>query len=135
MIQLVVSIILVSATADTTVTGDEVAHDHSRKVLVSTLIGSACIGAMGICHLKANDAYDAYLGSETMSSALEEWDRVRHYDNMRNILAIGAVVFIARAVYYQFRQNSVERSTNFRPRVDLQYACNSRVIVGFEKGF
>ncbi len=135
MIQLVVSIILVSVMADTTVTGDKVVKDHSRKVLVSTLIGSACIGVMGICHLKANNAYDAYLGSETMSSALEEWDRVRHYDNMRNIFAIGAVVFIARAVYYQFRQGSIKRSSNFRPRVDLQYACNSRVVVGVEKGF
>jgi hypothetical protein len=133
MLQLLVALMLVSAATDTTSATDRFGEGHSREVLISTLIGVACIGGMAVYHMKANDAYDAYLESETMSSALEEWDRVRRYDNIRNILAIGAVAFVARAVYYQLKPTVQRSSTGIKPLIDFQYARNSKLILGLEK--
>lgn len=133
MIQLLVALTLVSATSDTVIGMDRVNDDYSRKVLLNTLLGATCIGGMAVCHLKANDAYDAYQTSESMSSALEAWDTVRRYDNIRNVFAIGAVVFLARAVYYQLKQQAPRASTGIKPLIDFQYTGNSKVILGIEK--
>jgi len=133
MIQLLVALTLVSAASDTVSNTDGVNSDHSRKVLINTLLGVTCIGGMAVCHLKANDAYDAYQESETMSSALEAWGRVQRYDNIRNVLAIGAVVFVARAVYYQLKDAGPRSSTGVSPVIDFRYTRNPKVVLGVEK--
>ncbi len=124
---------LVSTTPDSSIDVPRMSSRYSRKVLVSTLLGAACIGGMAIFHVKANDAYDEYQASESMSSAIESWDKVQRYDNIRNAFGVGAVIFIARAIYYQVRRSKLYQSSHILPMLDLRYAGSSKMVVGIKR--
>jgi hypothetical protein len=106
---------------------------YSRQVLVSTILGFGCTIGMGVFHLKGNDAYEAYEAAESMSSAVEAWDRVRLYDNVRNVFAAAAVVFVARAIYYQVKKARLRPSASISPVLDIQYTNTPKIIIGLKK--
>ncbi|MDH4211308.1 MAG: hypothetical protein OEV79_07650 [candidate division WOR-3 bacterium] len=124
---------LVSTTPDSSIDIPRMSSSYSRKVLVSTLVGAACIGGIAIFHVRANDAYAEYQSSESMSSAIESWDKVQRYDNIRNAFGVGAVVFIARAIYYQIKRSKLYQSSHLLPMLDLRYAGNSKMVVGIKR--
>jgi hypothetical protein len=124
---------LVSTTPDSSIDVTRMSSSYSRKVLVSTLLGAACVGGMAIFHVRANDAYDEYQSSESMSSAIESWDKVQRYDNIRNAFGVGAVIFITRAIYYQIKRSKLYRSSHILPMLDLRYAGNSKMMVGIKR--
>jgi hypothetical protein len=58
---------------------------------------------------------------------------VQLYDNVRNVFAVGALVFVARAIYYQVKRAQVRRSVSISPVLDFQYANTPKIIVGLRK--
>ncbi len=88
---------------------------------------------MGVFHLKGNDAYHEYEAAENMNAAVEAWDKVRLYDNVRNVLAAGALVFVARAIYYQVKRARVRRSVSISPVLNIQYANTTKIVIGFRR--
>jgi hypothetical protein len=135
MTHLLVTMFLMVTATDNVTDTSRIKSRYSRKVLVSTLLGAACIGGTAIFHAKASDAYDEYLSSDDMGSAVASWNKVQQYDNVRNVFAIGAVVFVARAIYYQIKKSAANRSAKLVPVIDLRYAGNSKVLVGLKRDF
>jgi hypothetical protein len=134
MAYVMLALTLVSTTTpDSSIDVPQLSSRYSRNILVSTLLGAACVGGMAIFHVKANDAYDEYQAAESMSSAIESWDKVARYDNIRNAFGIGAAVFIARAIYYQIKKSKLYRTSQILPLLDLRYAGNSKMMVGMKK--
>ncbi len=133
MIQLIVALAMVSASQDTISAREMIQRDYSRKVLVNSILGFTCAVSMGIFHAKGNDAYDDYKNSQSISAAAEAWDRVRTNDTARNIFAIGAAFFIARAVYYQIKRAGVPETASFSPVIDVRYSCQPKFLIGIER--
>jgi len=136
MSYILLTLAFISTTPDSTISTVDVpqmSSKYSRQVLVSTLIGAACIGGMAIFHLRANDAYSEYQEAESMSAAIETWDRVQRYDNIRNAFAVGAAAFIARAIYYQVMKSKLYQSSHILRMLDLRYAGNSKMAVGIKR--
>ena len=118
----------------------EVTKSYTKQVLINTFVGLGFTVSAGIFYKKGNTAYEEYEESETMKSALENWDNVELYDNMRNVCALGALVFLGRAIYYQLKNVRVSSSTHslqeeqdFRPMIDFVYTNQPRVIIGVVK--
>jgi hypothetical protein len=87
---------------------------------------------MGIFYAKGNDAYEDYKNSQSMSAAIEAWDRVKTNDAARNIFAVGAAFFLVRAVYFQVKRASVPKKTSFFPVIDVRYACQPKFMIGLQ---
>lgn len=136
MTYILLALILISTTPDSTTSAFDIpqmSSKYSRQVLISTLVGAACIGGMAIFHLRANDAYSEYQAAESMSTAIETWDKVQRYDNIRNAFGVGAALFIARAIYYQVKKSELYRSSHILRMLDLRYAGNSKMAVGIKR--
>lgn len=133
MTYFLLAVTIISTTPDSTIDIPRMSSRYSRKVLVSTLVGAACLGGMAIFHLRANDAYSEYQAAESMSAAVEMWDKVQRYDNIRNALGVGAAFFIARAIYFQVKKSSLYRSSHILRMFDLRYAGNSKMAVGIKR--
>jgi hypothetical protein len=108
----------------------QIERGYSQQVLISTILGFGCTVGMSVFHVKGNDAYQEYEAAENMNSALEAWDKVQLYDNVRNIFAAGALIFVARAIFYQVKRAKVRRSVSISPVLDIQYANRPKMIVG-----
>jgi hypothetical protein len=126
-------LLLISTTQDSVNSVAQIERGYSREVLVSTILGFSCTIGVGVFHLKGNDAYEAYEAAESMSSAVEAWDKVRLYDNVRNVFAAGALVFVARAIYYQVKKARRGRSASISPILDIQYANTPKIVIGLRK--
>lgn len=133
MIQLCTMLLLISTTQDNVNSVARIERGYSRQVLISTILGFGCTIGMGVFHLKGNDAYQEYEAAESMSSAVEAWDRVQLYDNVRNVFAAGAVVLVARAIYYQGKKARLRRPVSISPVLDIKYANTPKITVGFKK--
>lgn len=75
-------------------------ESYTKQVLINGFIGVAFSVGTGVFYAKGNAAYDNYKTSTTMSAAVDNWDKVRLYDGIRNVCAVGAVLFIFRSLYY-----------------------------------
>ena len=136
MIHILLALAIISTTPDSTISAVDIpqmSSKYSRQVLISTLVGAACIGGMAVFHLRANDAYSEYQAAESMSTAIETWGRVQRYDNIRNAFGVGAVLFIARAIYYQVKRSKLYQSSHILRMLDLRYAGNSKMAVGIKR--
>ena len=133
MIQLYTILLLISTTQDSVNNVVQIERGYSRQVLISTILGFGCTIGMGVFHLKCNDAYQEYEAAESMSSAVEAWDRVQLYDNVRNVFAAGALVFVARAIYYQVKKARLQRSASISPVFNMQFANTPKIVIGFKK--
>ena len=133
MIQLCVTLTLLSASLDNMPDLEIVKSKYSRQVLVNSILGFGCTLGMGIFYTKGNDAYEDYKNSESMSTAVEAWDRVKINDAARNVCAVGAVFFFARALYYQVKRMSISKSKAFSPVFDIHCAYGPKMTIGLQK--
>jgi len=88
---------------------------------------------MGICYSRGNDAYEDYKNSQSMSAAIEAWDRVKINDTARNVFAVGAVFFLTRAVYYQIKRASLSQLKALAPVLEMRYTCGPKMVIGLQK--
>jgi hypothetical protein len=137
MIQYLLIFTLISSVNDTmTQIETDVQKSYGKQILISSIIGFSFTLGMGYFYMKGNDAYEEYKQSETMKAALDNWDRVQLYDNIRNVCAVGAVIFLGRAIYYQFRSVSESSSSSYKPLhnvqpvIELKYNYQPKVILG-----
>ena len=133
MIQLCVTLTLMSVSLDSMPDLTMMQSKYSRQVLINSILGFTCTLGMGIFYARGNDAYEDYKNSQSMNAAIEAWDRVKINDTARNVFAVGAVFFLARAVYYQVRRASLSRLKTFAPVFEMHYACGPKMIIGIQK--
>lgn len=132
MMQLCMVLLLISTTQDSVNSVAEIQRGYSRQVLINSILGFTCTLGMGIFYAKGNDAYEDYKDSQSMSTATEAWDRVKTSDAARNIFAVGAAFFLARAVYFQIKRANVPEKTSLSPIIDVRYACQPKLIIGLQ---
>jgi hypothetical protein len=133
MMQLIVALALISASQDSMPSREMIQSRYSRQVLVNSILGFTCTIGMGIFYAKGNDAYEDYKNSQSMSGAIEAWDRVRTNDTARNIFAVGAAFFLARAVYCQIKRANVPKTSSFSPVIDVRCAYQPKLIIGLQR--
>ncbi len=112
----------------------EPAKSYAKQVLTNVLITAGFTVGTGIFYTLGNNAYEDYKESDDMKSALKNWDKTMFYDKARNICALGALLFLTRALYYQFK--NVKRpssSQGFEPVIDLRYTGQTEFIFGLTK--
>ncbi len=108
-------------------------ESYTKRILLNGIVGiSFGIGTV-IFYRKGNSAYDEYEKSTTTKSALENWNKTKVYDNLRNVCAVGALFFTIRAVYYQLKSIKASKSTSFMPTLDFQYCYRNKWSLGLKK--
>ena len=133
MTQLIVALALVSAAQDSIPSPEALRSKYSRQVLINSVLGFTCTIGMGIFHAKGNDAYEDYKNSQSINAAIQAWDRVKTNDTARNIFAVGAAFFLARAIYYQVKRASVPKATSFSPVIEVHYAYQPKIVLGLQR--
>ena len=134
MIQFCVALTLMSASLDSVPDLAMMQSKYSRQVLISTILGFTCTLGMGVFYARGKDAYGDYKNSQSMSAAIEAWDRVKINDTARNVFAVGAVFFIARALYYQVKRASLSELKDLAPILEMRYTCGPKMLIGLRKG-
>lgn len=106
---------------------------YTKQVWINGLVFVGCAVGTGVFYSMGNSAYEEYKESETIKSALENYDKAQLYDNFRNVFAVGAVVFLARAVYYQIKNVKASKSYGFAPVIDIECTSCPKLIFGVQK--
>jgi hypothetical protein len=133
MTQFIVALALVSVAQDSIPNQEVLQNRYSRQVLINSVLGFTCTIGMGIFYAKGNDAYEDYKNSQSINAAIEAWDRVKTNDAARNIFAVGAAFFLARAVYYQVKRVSIPKVASFSPVIGLHYAHQPKITLGMQR--
>ena len=133
MIHLCVALTLIAIPQDSVSESEMMQRKYSRQVLVNSMLGFSCAIGMGIFHAKGNDAYDDYRNSQSMNTAVEAWDRVQTNDTARNIFAVGAALFLGRAIYYQIKRASILKSASLVPVIEMHCSNQPRIQIGLQK--
>lgn len=111
------------------------APNYTSRMIVNGAIGTGfAIGAFVLNSL-GNKAYDEYKTSGTLQDAAENYDRAADYDNLRNICAVGAGFFIARALYYQLKKINRQNEISPALKLDLQGKADGTIQVCIKRVF
>lgn len=108
-------------------------ESYTKQILLNGIVGIGFGIGTGIFYRKGNNAYDEYEKSTSTKSALDNWNKTKVYDNLRNVCAVGALFFTIRAVYYQLKNIKASKSTNFMPTLDFQYCYRNKWSLGLKK--
>lgn len=108
---------------------------YTKQVITNGIIGIGFTATATVFYMKGNDAYDTYLLSDSLVEATDNWQKVQTYDMVRNVCAIGAAIFLARAIYYQFKNIKAHRSAGVTPVLNIDGAYYSKVNLGIEGRF
>lgn len=105
---------------------------YTKDIIISAGLGVVLGMGAYVCHNKAELAYDAYKSDSTLKQTVNDWNTVVKYDTYKNILGIGSILCIGRAVYYQLK--SVKASKNaYLPKLDIRYAHNNKITFGIKQ--
>ena len=135
---LLICILLSSANDSLPQVESSATRSYSKQILINGIIGVGFTIGAGVFYTKGNGAYEEYEKSESMGSALENWDKVQLYDNVRNVCAIGALLFFGRALYYQLKNVKVSSSRSepvngLHLIIDIEYVHQPKLLIGMSK--
>jgi hypothetical protein len=110
---------------------------YSKQVIINGFLSAGLGITAGICHIKGNDAYTDYQNSTTAAQAIDNWDKTKLYDNMRNICTAGAVFFAARTLYYHIKNRKIKKAEGPKPSplLDFKYIDTSKWVLCIQKAF
>lgn len=108
---------------------------YTKQVLLNGLVGIGFGISTGIFYRMGENAHDDYKESDSIRTALDNWNKTKLYDNLRNVCAVGALIFTARAVYYQLKHVKAARSAKYTPIFDLHYAHQNKWSLGIKAIF
>jgi hypothetical protein len=108
---------------------------HSTQIVINGFLSAGLGITAGIFHIRGNDAYTDYQNSVTVAEAVENWERTKLNDNVRNICAAGAVFFTARTLYYYIKNKHEEKSKKTKPvpLLDFKYIDTSKWVLCIKK--
>jgi hypothetical protein len=110
---------------------------HSTKIVINGFMSVGLGITAGIFHVRGNDAYTDYQNSTTIAEAVDNWERTKLNDNVRNICAAGAVFFAARTIYYHVknRKNKKPDGPKSSTLLDFRYIDTSKWVLSIKKLF
>ena len=122
---------------DTSIEATNIAtpKSYTKQVLLNGLIGIGFGVSTDIFYTMGENAHDRYKESDSIRTTLDNWDKTRLYDNLRNVCAVGALFFTVRAVYYQLKHVKAARSAKYTPKLDLQYSYQNKWSLGVKSIF
>jgi len=106
---------------------------YTKQILLNGIVGISFGIGTGVFYRMGNNAYDEYEKSTSTKSALDNWNKTKVYDNLRNVCAVGALFFTIRAVYYQLKNIKASKSTNLMPTLDFQCCYRNKWSLGLKK--
>jgi hypothetical protein len=108
---------------------------HSTQLVINGFLSAGLGITAGIFHLRGNHAYTDYQNSTTVAEAVENWERTKLNDNVRNICAASAVFFAARTLYYYIKNKQEKKSkkTKTVPLLDFKYIDTSKWVLCIQK--
>ncbi|MGB3341196.1 MAG: hypothetical protein WBB37_06915 [bacterium] len=108
---------------------------HSKQIVVNAFLSTGLGITAGIFHVRGNDAYTDYRNSTTVAEAVENWEKTKLNDNVRNICAAGAVFFAVRTIYYHVknRKNKKPDGPKSSTRLDFRYIDTSKWVLCIQK--
>lgn len=137
MIYLLFFVLCLNTSTDTSIQQADVVNprNYTKQVLINGLVGIGFAVGTGVFYIMGEDAHDHYKESDSIRTALDNWDKMKVYDNLRNACAIGALVFTVRAVYYQLKNVKASKSTKYKPTLDIKYAYQNKWSLGIKTVF
>jgi hypothetical protein len=134
MTHLLIFVFCFNTSADTLIQQANVVKpkSYTKQVLLNGFVGIGFGIGTGIFHTLGKKAYEDYIYSDSIRSSIENWDKTIRYDNLRNICAVGAVVFTLRALYYQLKHVKASKSAKHTPTFDFQYSYRNKLSLGIK---
>lgn len=108
---------------------------YKKQIGINGLISAGLTASAGIYLVKGNSSYDKYQNSMTTADALHYWERTQNCDRIRNICAIGALLFIGRTIFYYAKYMDAGKSLGKLPSLDLRYTQRGTVSLGITQIF
>lgn len=108
-------------------------RSYSKEIIVNATVGLGFGIGSGAFYLLGNKAYDNYKRSGSMKAANEYYNQTVMYDNARNVCFLGTVFFLARAVYYQFKNTRSDKTAGVRPTLDIEMPEYAKVQLGLRR--
>lgn len=125
---------LLQMPSDSILAGQSVVKkSYTKDVIINAGIGLGFGLGAYYCKNTADKAYDAYKSANTMRKTVEQWNRVVLYDKLTVFFGVGSAVFFTRAVYYQIKNVRQTKIGQLIPNLELRYAENNKLILGFDK--
>ena len=108
---------------------------YSTQIIINGFLSAGLGISAGIFHIRSNDAYTDYKNSTTVAEAVDNWERTKLNDNVRNICAVGAVFFTARTLYYHIRNRQEKKCETPKslPFLDFKYIDTSKWVLCIQK--
>jgi hypothetical protein len=129
-------LILVFNQADDTLSkpaATEPFRSYNKEIIINGSVGLGFGIGSGVFFLLGNKAYENYKRSGSMKSASEYFNQSVAYDNARNICAVGAVFFLARAFYYQLKSARSGKTAGAGPALDIAMPEYAKLQLGFRR--
>jgi hypothetical protein len=109
--------------------------NYTKKVLINGLVGIGFGVGTGVFYTLGNNAFEDYEDSDSIRTSLDNWNKTKLYDNLRNVCAVGAAIFTLRALYYQLKHVKASKSSKNTPILDFQYSCRDKWSLGIKTVF
>jgi hypothetical protein len=133
MILCVLAVVCFYPSSDSLPQQPEIKKEYTGQLVASGLLSVGFGISAAVFHTQANQAYEEYQSSTTVAQALDRWDAVRKFDLYRNVCIAGSVLFLARFIYYQMKQDDEPSSTGLLPRLDVEYTCSPKISIGLQR--
>ncbi|HEX7318871.1 MAG TPA: hypothetical protein VF399_00750 [bacterium] len=102
---------------------------YTAQILVNGIIGLGFGTGAAVFYMKSGSSYDAYLKSDSLCEATDYYNNTVFYDNLRNICAGGAVLFLAQALYYQLKSVRTKTASRPAPEIDLGMSEKNKYFI------
>jgi hypothetical protein len=137
MTYFMIFVLCLSVSADSLGTETDLVKQKSytKQVLLNGLVGIGFGVGTGIFHTMGRSSYEDYIYSDSIKTALDNWNKTKCYDNLRNVCAVGALLFTLRAVYFQLKNVKASKSTKHTPALDFQYSYHNKWSLGIKTIF
>jgi hypothetical protein len=106
---------------------------YTTQILVNGIIGLGFGAGAAAFHMKSGSSYDAYLKSDSLGEATNYYNKTVFYDNLRNMCAGGAVLFLAQALYYQLKSVRTKTVSGSAPVIDLGMCEKNKYFICFKQ--
>jgi hypothetical protein len=110
-------------------------HEYQKQIAINGLFSIGMTATSGIYWKKGNEAYDHSQKSKTTIDALYYWEQTQNYDRIRNICAIGALLFIGRTIFFYAKFMDAGKQIGALPSLDFKYEQQGTLCFGIIQKF
>jgi hypothetical protein len=111
-----------------------VRKSYTSQVTINGIIGLGFGVGTSAFYFMGDKAYEHYRDSGSMKNANAYYNKAMTYDYARDLCAVGAIFFLARALYYQLKNARAKTVQGYKPSFDFNTVGFSKVKFGLKTG-